>query len=385
MSFLEIYFDNAATTMVCSEAVEEACRVMSEFYGNPSSLHNKGLEIEKKMRHAREQVAKAWGVGPSEIYFTSGGTESNNITIAGALLKGSKWGNRVITTKMEHPAVLEVIEHYAKVLNLDITYLDVLESGLPDLEKLKEVVDEKVILLSMMHANNETGCLLPVKEAVKIVKKAAPRAFAHCDMVQSFGKTGVSPAELGVDFAALSGHKIHAPKGVGAMYIKKGVSIPTTVFGGGQEKNIRSGTENTPGICALGIAAEIAMKNLQENIERMARVKKIIADGALENIENCRINGENTSPCVLNMSFVGVRSEILLHSMEAKGVYVSSGSACSSNHPSPSRVLTAMGLKPNEIDGSIRFSFSRYNTEEEAEMCLMVLIDEVKAIRGFYR
>ena len=381
---LEIYFDNAATTKVCNEAANAAMDAMTEFYGNPSSLHNKGLEIEKKVKLAREKVAKAWGVTSDEIYFTSGGTESNNIALGGAILKNSKWGSKVITTKVEHPAVLEVIENYSKKLNLEVIYIDIDGKGQPNLEQLKTVADDKVILISMMHVNNETGVIMPVKEAVSIVKKASPRAFAHSDMVQSFAKTWESPANLGVDFASMSGHKIHAPKGIGALYIKKGVTIPQTVFGGGQEKNIRSGTENTPGICGLGEACEVAIKNREENKRIIKEIKDYIKE-QIKEIPNSFINGENTVDSVLNITFLGLKSEILLHSLEAEKIYVSSGSACASNHPSPSKVLTAMGRTPKEIDGSIRFSFSAMNTMEEAEYFIPKLQKSVETVRKFYR
>ncbi len=381
---MEIYFDNAATTKVCDDAADIAYKIMTQMYGNPSSLHNKGLEIEREIKLAREKVAKVWGVNADEVVFTSGGTESNNISLGGALLKGSKWGNRIITTKMEHPAVLEVLEHYAQKLSLEIIYLDVNSVGMPNLEQLKAVADSKVILISMMHVNNETGVILPVKEAVSIVKKASPKAFAHSDMVQSFGKTFVSPKTLGVDFASISGHKIHAPKGIGALYIKKGVTIPTMLFGGGQEKNIRSGTENAPGICALGVAAEKAYSCRKEAEEITAEVKRTLQD-AISNIPDCTINGENTVSNVLSVSFLGLKSEILLHSLEAKNIYVSSGSACASNHPMPSKVLVAMGKNHKEIDGTIRFSFSRFNTAKEAKYCGEILREEVLKIRKFYR
>jgi len=208
---LEIYFDNAATTRVCDEAAQMAVKAMTELYGNPSSLHNKGLEIEKEMKNAREKVAKAWGVTPAEVYFTSCATESNNMAIRGAIKKGKKWGNKVITTKAEHPAVLEVLEHCRETMGIEIIYLDLDRGGKPDLEMLERVTDEKVILFTMMHVNNETGVIMPVKEAVSIVKRKAPRAFTHSDMVQSFGKTGVSATSLGVDFASISGHKFHGP------------------------------------------------------------------------------------------------------------------------------------------------------------------------------
>ena len=226
---------------------------------------------------------------------------------------------------------------------------------------------------------------MPVREAVNMVKKASPRAFAHSDMVQSFGKTGGSPKELGVDFASVSGHKIHAPKGIGALYIKNGVSIKTGIFGGGQEKNFRSGTENVPGIAALGAASEKAMAEREETNKKTAEIKKYISDGVLNGLDGCFINGENTVSNILNITFTGLRSEILLHSLEARGIYVSSGSACSSNHPSPSKVLTAMGLKNGEIDGSLRFSFSGYNTLDEAKYTVKVLLEEVPKIRKFYR
>ncbi len=382
---MDIYFDNAATTRVCDEAAQMAMKAMTEFYGNPSSLHHKGLEIEKEIKKAREKVAKLWGVTPGEVYFTSCATEGNNMAIMGAIKKGLKWGNKVITTKAEHPAVLEVLEHCRETMGIEIIYIGLNRGGQPDIEMLERVTDEKVILLTMMHVNNETGVIMPVKEAVSVVKRKAPRAFTHSDMVQSFGKTGAFATSLGVDFATISGHKFHAPKGVGALYIKKGVAISPMFFGGGQEKNIRSGTENASGILAMGKAAEIVAQTYHETEKSLSQIKEFLINKITENIPDCFVNGENTVSNVLNMTFLGLKSEILLHSLEAEGIYVSSGSACSSNHPSPSKVLTAMGLKPREIDGSIRFSFSRYNTLNEAEKCAQVLINEVPKIRKFYR
>ena len=382
---MEIYFDNAATTMVCKEAADAALNAMTMAYGNPSSLHNKGLEAEKIMRRSRESVAALWGVRPEEIYFTSCATESNNLALSGAIKKGLKWGNTVITTKAEHPSVLEVFENLKKEFDFKLIYINLLKNGQPDTEMLKRCLDDKIILISMMHVNNETGCIMPVREAVNMVKKASPRAFAHSDMVQSYGKTGVSPKELGVDFASISGHKIHAPKGIGALYIKSGVSIKTGIFGGGQEKNFRSGTENVPGVAALGAASEKAMVEREETNKKTAEIKKYISDSVLSGLDGCFTNGENAVSNILNITFTGLRSEILLHSLEAKGIFVSSGSACSSNHPSPSKALTAMGLKTNEIDGSLRFSFSGYNTLDEAKYAVKVLLEEVPKIRKFYR
>lgn len=371
-----IYFDNAATTVVCREAASAAYKAMTETYGNPSSLHSAGMEAEKIMETARAQIAKKLNADKNCIYFTSGGTESDNIAVFGGAIRG---GGRktVICSAAEHPAVsapmreLEKNGFNAKIIRL-------LPSGIIDLKHLEELLDDDVALVSIMHINNETGCVMPMAEAVRLIRKKAPHAIIHSDMVQAFTKT--APAD--VDLISISSHKIHGPKGCGALYIKKGISIAPRVFGGGQEKKLRPGTQNLPGIAGFGAAAAII--DGESEYVHAKKLKKIFTD-AVSELKDVKINGENTIPHIVNVSFKGTRSEVMLHMLEAEGIMVSSGSACSSNSPSPSPVLTAMGLAPEYVDSALRFSFSRYNTEKEVEICVSAIKKHLEIVRRMMR
>lgn len=372
-----IYLDNAATTRVCREAAEKAAELMQTYYGNPSSLHRAGLDAEKQVKAAREKIASVWRVRPEQIYFTSGGSEGNNLAIQGVCRRNRARGNTIIVSQIEHPSVMQTAK-YVEQSGFRVLQAGVDKNGKIDLERLVSMLDETVSLVSVMHVNNETGVIQDIDAIAKAVKQHSDAVF-HTDMVQSFGKISTKMSDS-VDIATLSGHKIHAPKGVGAVYIKNPNLVTPLIFGGGQEKDMRAGTENTPSICALAVAAELAA---QSDGGYVAELKQMLRDGIAEHIENTCVHGTDTSPYILNVSFPGLRSEVLLHTLESHGIMVSSGSACSSNHPSPSATLLAMGCSREEIDGAIRFSFSRYNTKEEIQQCLEVLRREVPLLRKF--
>ena len=374
---MKIYFDNAATTAVCKEAASAVLDAMENTYGNPSSLHLMGMEAENIVKSARSEIAGKLGVSAECIYFTSGGTESNNTAIFGACLKTNLKGRRIITSKAEHPAVLEPFKVLAEK-GFDVQYINLLPGGTIDLAHLESLLTEDTVFVSIMGINNETGSIMPLDEAVRLIRKKSPNALIHSDMVQAFCKAPMAD----VDMASVSSHKVHGPKGVGALYIRKGVNINPLMFGGSQEKHFRSGTENVPGIAGFGAAVKKA--DIKKDNEHTAMLKSALID-AISDIPDIQINGENTSSHVLNISFRGVRSEVFLHTLESNGIMVSSGSACSSNKPSPSHVLTAMGVDAKAIDSAIRFSFSVYNTIDEINFCADVIKRELPVLRRIMR
>lgn len=374
---MKIYFDNAATTAVCEEAATAVLSAMTDAYGNPSSLHLMGMDAENIVKEARGEISKKLSVPAECIYFTSGGTESNNTAIFGACLKTNLKGNRIITTKAEHPAVLEPFK-VLKEKGFDVQYVNLLRDGIIDLDHLESLLTPDTVFVSIMGINNETGCIMPVSDAVTLIRKKSPNALIHSDMVQAFCKVPMAD----VDLASVSSHKVHGPKGVGALYIKKGVHINPLMFGGGQEKAFRSGTENVPGIAGFGAAVKRA--DMTKDNEHTAMLKTALIN-AISDIPDIQINGEGTSSHVLNVSFKGVRSEVFLHTLESNGIMVSSGSACSSNKPNPSHVLTAMGVDPKAIDSAIRFSFSVYNTIDEIHFCADVINRELPVLRRIMR
>lgn len=370
-----IYLDNASTTKP-SEAVKEAVMGAVETFGNPSSLHRLGLDAEKIITSAKEKTARVLGVEPKNIYFTSGGTESNNMAILGYALANKKRGNHVITTEIEHPSVKEPFSVLEKN-GFDVTYLGVNKDGEISLEDFEAALRPDTILVSVMAVNNETGVIQPFDKLKDIMKLKSPKAVLHTDAVQGFLKIDIKPKKAGIDMMSLSGHKIHALKGTGAIYIADNININPIICGGGQEKNLRSGTQNVTGIAAFGAAVE-DYKRIP--IDKREELKNKI----LENIDNVVINGsDNNSGYILNVSFLGIKAEILLHSLEAKGIYVSTGSACSSNKPMPSHVLSAMGKTAQEIGGAIRFSFS--SEEFDADSVVEILKKEVENIRKYVR
>ena len=376
-----IYLDNAATTKPCQAAID-AMMKSAEMFANPSSLYGIGLDAEKEINGARSEIANALGVSSKNIYFTSGGTEANNMVILGAAEAMKKRGTHVITTKIEHPSVLESFKRLEQN-GYTVTYLTPDEDGRISIDELKSAADKETTLISVMHVNNETGVIQPVEEIRDAVKDIAPNVLIHSDCVQSFGKITVNANKLNADFITVSAHKIHGFKGCGAAYISDTRKIRPIILGGGQQDGIRPGTENAGGIMAFGAA----VKEMKPEPEKMRELRLLLKDELLKRLDNVKFNGsdEYNSGSVLNVSILGVRAEILLHSLEARGVYVSTGSACSTHKPEPSHVLTAMGLKHKEIDGAMRLSFSRNTTAEEVIAAAEIIAEEAANIRRIMR
>ena len=371
-----IYFDNSATTNLCRTARDEIINCIDNNWGNPSSLHEKGLEAEMLLEDARKATAELLGAGKDEIFFTSGGTQSNNIAISGSAKARKNLGKKVITTSIEHPSVSKCFDELEKE-GFEVIRLGVEKKGNVSLDELEKALDENVILVSMMLVNNELGTILPVSDAVSLVKRKAKNAVFHSDLVQAFGKLDLSVKDLGVDFASMSGHKIHGPKGAGALYIKKGTKIKSPVFGGGQENGIRSGTEPMPAIAGfLGALKEIDINN---SYKKVSEIKDRLERG-LRNTDGTVINSsEGSIPYILNFSLPGYPSETMLNFLSSNDIYVSSGSACAKGKESS--VLKAAGFESELINSSLRLSFSKYNTTEECDIFLETLKKGMKVIR----
>lgn len=370
---MEIYLDNSATTKPYKEVIDKMVHALSIDYANPSSLHRKGIEVEKNIKLIRQNIARTIGAKDKEIFFTSGGTESNNTIIRGVANLHKKRKNHIISTNIEHPSVLDTLKDLESE-GFEVTYLDVDSSGIINLEDFKAAIRPTTILVTIMHVNNEIGSIQPVEAIGKYLKTLNEKIYLHVDAVQSYGKINFRPSRYNIDFMSVSGHKFHGPKGIGFMYVKENNRIKPILTGGGQENSIRSGTENVPGIYGLGEAVNILSKNLNNNIEKMTNLKNMLREGIVENIEDIKINSPEDGVChVLNVSFKGVKGEVLLHYLEQKGIYVSTGSACSSKKKG-SHVLNAMNLKPDEIEGAIRFSLSDMNSEED-------ILETIKAVK----
>ncbi|MBQ2887819.1 MAG: cysteine desulfurase [Firmicutes bacterium] len=376
----EIYFDNSATTKVLPQVADLACRVMCEDYGNPSALYGRGLAAEKLLAQARTRIAKALNVLPREIIFTSGGTEANNLAIRGVAAAAKRRGRHIIVSAVEHPAVLRTAEALSDE-GFEIDLLPVDENCQVRPKDLAARLRPDTVLVSVMLVNNEVGAVQPIAELANELKKAQSEALLHVDAVQAFGKMVINPREWGVDMLSVSGHKLHAPKGTGFLYVRDGVRFVPQMTGGGQEAARRSGTENMPGICALGLAAKLAYDNLQERVEQVAEVKERLLNG-LSKLPGWQMNTpEGALPNVLNISFDGIKSEVLLHMLEEEGLMVSSGSACAARKDKLSHVLTAMGYDRRRIEGAIRFSFSCLNTVEEADRAAKIVCRQVEDLR----
>ncbi len=388
---MEVYFDNSATTRVFPEVAELMTKIMCEDYGNPSSLHIKGVQAEQYLRYAKETLAQILKATESEILFTSGGTEADNIALTGAALANRRQGNHLITTRIEHPAVIQTMRHL-EGLGFRVTYLPVDVFGQIRLEDLHRAMTPDTILVSIMHTNNEIGSLQPIGEAGALIKRMNPGTLFHVDAVQGFGKSRILPRRMNIDLMSASGHKIHGPKGVGFLYVGEKVKLQPLVYGGGQQQNLRSGTENVPGIAGLAKAAEMLYSRLEEDVEHLYRCKGRFIDG-VNRISNSKVNGllpgaprgEGTAPHVVSVSFAGVRSEVLLYALEEKGIFVSAGSACSARKPQPSETLKAIGVERALLESTIRFSFSVFTTEAEIDYTLQVLYDIVPTLRRYVR
>lgn len=376
----EIYLDNSATTRQYDDVTALMADVASNRYGNPSSLHTKGIEAEKLISSARKEIADSMGAEPREIYFTSGGTESNNLAIRGYLEANPRKGRHIITSKAEHPSVLEVYRHLEDQ-GYSVDYIGVGENGLIDLHELRERFTPDTSLVSLILVNNETGAVQQISEIAAIRDEMNPQAVIHADAVQAYGKIRILPEKSGIGLMSVSSHKIHGPKGVGALYCSRKIRIKPLFYGGGQESLIRSGTENVPGIAGFGLAARMTFEKLDFNYEKAGSLKKSFIEMlAARGIEH-RVNSpEDGSPYVINISFADVKAEVLLHHLEQRNIFVSTGSACSSHKNIRSHVLTAMGVPAAMCDGAIRFSLSGFNTLEEMELTVDALKQIIPAI-----
>lgn len=383
---MQAYLDNSATTKCSERAKNKMLQTLLTDYGNPSSLHMMGVDAERYVKEAQEKIAKTLKAEPKEIIFTSGGTESNNMALIGTAMANKRAGMHLITTGIEHASVAAPME-YLEEQGFRVTYLPVDMDGLISLDKLKEAVDEETILVSLMMVNNEIGALEPIEEAVRIIKEKNPKTLIHVDAIQAYGKFRIIPKKLGIDLLSVSGHKIHGPKGSGFLYVKDKTKIKPLIYGGGQQKGMRSGTENVPGIAGLGEAAEEIYENFEEKTDKMYALKQRFVEG-VEKIEGVSVNGKtgrDSAPHIVSVSVDGVRSEVMLHTLEDRGIYVSAGSACSSNKPSVSHTLQQIGLRKDLLDSTIRFSFCVDTTEEEIDYALEVLAEVIPQLRKYTR
>jgi cysteine desulfurase len=380
---MEVYFDNSATTKPITEVIDIMMNALTNYYGNPSSLHHKGVEVEKMIKIARREVAKGLEADEREIIFTSGGTESNNLAIHGAVESNKRRGKGIITTKIEHPSVLNALKNL-EAEGYHVAYLDVDSFGKIDINQFKELVSDETIFISIMHVNNEVGTIQPVEEIGKCIRHLKVKPIFHMDAVQSFGKLRFTPANIGADMVSISSHKIHGPKGIASLYIKKGLNIIPLMYGGNQETGIRSGTENVPGILGFGKAVQFLSEHMEKNLKQMSIIKDQFIKAVKSEIQDIKINGfegEGSAPHIVNISFLGIKGEVLLHALEQDGIYVSTGSACSSRKNTKSHVLKAMGMEDEEIEGAIRFSFSPYNKIEEVDYVVEKLKKHIKVLR----
>ena len=375
-----MYLDNSATTQVSEEVFKEMEPYFTEEFGNPSTLYGIGRESKKALTLARERVAKAINAKPEEIYFTSGGSESDNLAIKGIAFKLSKKGKHIITTNIEHPAVKNTLG-FLESLDFKVTYLPVNEEGIINIEDLKEAITDETILITVMHANNELGTIQPIEEIGKIAREKHIKF--HTDAVQSFGKIDVDVEKLNVDLLSLSSHKINGPKGVGALYIRKGTRVVPLIHGGGQEKGIRSGTENVPGIVGFGKACELASEKLDEHYEKLISIRDELIDKVLSTVPESHLNGsrENRLPNLVNFRFKAIEGESLILLLDAKGYQASTGSACSSNTLEASPVLTALGLDPVDVHGSLRISLAPESDTFDIDDFVKVIDESVDRLR----
>ena len=384
---MEAYLDNSATTR-CLESVKDiVVKAMMEDFGNPSSRHMKGVEAERYLREARETIASTMKVSEKEIYFTSGGTESNNWALIGAALANQRAGKHIITSAIEHAAIIQPLM-FLEEQGFEVTYLPVDRKGHISLEDLKNALREDTILVSIMFVNNEMGAVEPIEEIGKIVKEYRRDILFHVDAIQAYGKYRIYPKRLGVDMLSVSGHKIHGPKGIGFLYVKEKTKLHPLILGGGQQKGMRSGTDNVPGIAGLGMAAKEAYTDFDKKLAHIYEIKDRMMKG-LAGLEDVQLNneaGEEGAPHIVSASFRGIRSEVLLHALEDKEIYVSSGSACSSNKKLPvSTVLKEINLEHELLETTLRFSFCEQTTAEEIDYCLDVLKELLPVLRKYTR
>ncbi|MBO5032744.1 MAG: cysteine desulfurase [Lachnospiraceae bacterium] len=383
---MEVYLDNSATTKCLPEVAALMTHIMCEDYGNPSSMHRKGVESEKYVRYAREVIAKCMKVQEKEILFTSGGTESDNIALIGGAFANSRAGRHIITTRVEHPAVLQTCA-YLEEQGFEVTYLPVNAKGVINPADLEKAMNRNTILVSVMHTNNEVGAVQPIEQAGALIKRMNPNTLFHVDAVQGFGKFRIYPKRMNIDLMSVSAHKIHGPKGVGFLYISEKAKVRPIIFGGGQQKGMRSGTENVPGIAGMAKAVEEIFTDFEPKINYLYSIKQKFTEG-VRTIDGIRINGpegREGAPHVVSVSIQGVRSEVMLHALEDKGIYVSAGSACSSNKPAASATLKAIGVEKQYLDSTLRFSFSLYTTEAEIDYTIQCMKELIPMLRRYTR
>ncbi len=383
---MEAYFDNSATTRVLDEVKDIVVKTMLEDYANPAARHRKGVEAEHYIRTARMEIARTLKVSEKEIVFTSGGSESNNMALTGTALANQRAGKHLVTTAIEHASVYQTLG-YLESLGFETTFLQVDHDGHISLEELEEAVRPDTILVSVMYVNNEVGAVEPVEEISRIIKAKNPKTLFHVDAIQAYGKYVIRPKRQGIDLLSVSGHKIHGPKGVGFLYIGSGVKVKPLIYGGGQQDNMRSGTENVPGVAGLGVAAREMYTDHEAKVRRLTELKDYMTDRMAE-IEGTVVNskkGAGSAPQIVSVSFEGVRSEVLLHALEDKGIYVSSGSACAAHHPGVSGTLKGIGVSPRLLDSTLRFSFGLFNTKEEIDYCIESLKELLPVLRRYQR
>lgn len=387
------YLDNSATTRVYEPVQELMKTLMDRDYGNPSSLHRMGMEAENYVKEAAGRIAATLKVDPKDIIFTSGGTESNNMALYGTAMSYHRMGKHIITTSIEHASIGAPL-HFLEEQGFRVTYLPVDKKGCVSLEALKAAICPETILVSVMYVNNEIGTIQPVEEIAQIVHGANPHTVFHVDAIQAYGKLVIRPKRQGIDLLSVSSHKFHGPKGVGFLYCSPRVRLHPIILGGGQQKGMRSGTENVPGIAGMGLAAQMVYENHEEKAAHLNELRSRFLKGIHE-IDGVSVNGwdETTdkeaaayrAPHVVSVSVDGVRSEVLLHALEDKGVYVSAGSACSSNKPSVSSTLKAIGVKKEYLDSTVRFSFSIFTTDEEIDYAVAMLKETLPVLQRYRR
>lgn len=383
---MEAYFDNSATTRVFDCVKDIVVKTMTEDYGNAASKHIKGVEAERYIREARAIIAKSLKVQEKEIIFTSGGSESNNMALIGTALANKRQGNHIISTAIEHSSVYNTLG-FLEEQGFEITYLPVDSQGHISLKDLKENLRPETILVSVMYVNNEVGSVEPVEEIARVIKENQPKAFFHVDAIQAYGKYDIRPKRQGIDLLSVSGHKLHGPKGVGFLYVSEKVKIKPLIYGGGQQRGMRSGTENVPGVAGLGAAVKEIYTNHKENTDYLYGLKEHLMT-RIQEVEGCVVNsqpGRESAPQIVSISFQGVRSEVLLHALEERGIYVSSGSACSSNHPRVSSTLKGIGVRNELLDATLRFSFGLFNKKEEIDYAIDVLKELLPVLRRYRR
>lgn len=384
----EIYFDNAASTRAAEEVVEVMSKTMLLEYANPSAKHVKGMEAERYEKEAREIIAKSLRVSDKEIIFTSGGTESDNMALIGAAFANRRKGKHIISSGIEHAAVYETLGFLGEQgFEIDIVGVD--KYGHIDIEELKSKLRQDTVLVSIMYVNNEIGTIEPIAEIGKVIKEFDKEIVFHVDAIQAYGKFKISPKQENIDLLSVSAHKFHGPKGVGFLYINKDIKIRPLIFGGGQQRGLRSGTLNTTGIAGMAKAIELAYGDFTKNVEYLRELKDYLIErletSGLEDIKINSYKGGFSAPNIVSLSIRGIRAEVLLHTLEAEGIYVSSGSACSSHHPGISGTLKGIGLEREYLDSTIRISFGRYNKKEEIDVCIEALQKHIPLLRRFMR